>query len=404
MLDKYLQPKPAVLFVLLMASIQYLLFCKMLFWPSSEFAAGGDFVVFWPAARAILDGNMMALYVGDGMYDAMLQYHPDGAMERLTWQYPPHAGLLFSPIGLLPYPIAYVMWFAIGVAGLIGSLLVAKVDQRAIMTLLLTSPVFLAFATGQIALIVTSLMLIAVFWAKTRPILAGLAAGLLTIKPQLGIFLPLVFIAGGHWRALASAVVFSLSFWVGSVALLGVDIWVAFLERIGLISDLVAEGVMPYRKMLNIYAASNFALLPQVVAYAITGIAALIAACAVVWTCRKTNNPRWRYAVLATATLLVTPYSWYYELALILPALWFVLERGYRAGWLAYERETVAILFALSVSLPGPQFEAGISVPFLVMACAAFVIVRRVRFEMAPSQALVLSKGSSQSPIAYDAG
>ena len=161
---------------------------------------------------------------------------------------------------------------------------------------------------------------------------------------------------------------------------------------------------MPYRKMLNIYAASNFALLPQVVAYAITGIAALIAACAVVWTCRKTNNPRWRYAVLATATLLVTPYSWYYELALILPALWFVLERGYRAGWLAYERETVAILFALSVSLPGPQFEAGISVPFLVMACAAFVIVRRVRFEMAPSQALVLSKGSSQSPIAYDAG
>ena len=404
MLDKYLQPKPALLFLLLMASIQYLLFCRMLFWPSSEFVAGGDFVVFWPAAKAILDGNMMAHYVGDGMHDAMLQYHPDGALERLTWQYPPHAGLLFSPIGLLPFPIAYVMWFAVGVAGLIGALLVANVDRRAIMALLLTSPIFLAFATGQIALIVTSLMLIAVFWAKTRPILAGLAAGLLTIKPQLGVLLPLVFIAGGHWRALASAVGFSLTLWGGSVALLGVDMWIAFFERIGLVSDLVAEGVMPYRKMLNIYAASNFALLTQVESYAITAVAYLVAASAIVWTCRKTGDPRWRYAALATATLLVTPYSWYYELALILPAIWFVLERGYRSGWLQYERETIAILFVLSISLPGPQFDAGISVPFLVLVCSAFAIARRIRFELAPSTPPVLDKASSERPMAHEAG
>lgn len=403
MLDKYLQPKPALLFVLVMASIQYVLFCKLILSPSGDFVAGGDFVVFWPAARAILDGNMMALYVGNGMYDAMLQHYPEGAMERLTWQYPPHAGLLFSPIGALPFPIAYVMWFAVGVAALIGALVVANVDRRAIFALLFTSPVFLAFITGQIALIITSLMLIAVFWAKTRPILAGLAAGLLTIKPQLGVFLPLIFIAGGHWRAFASAVVFSLSLWLGSAAILGADMWIAFFERIGMVSDLVAEGAMPYRKMLNVYAASNFAMLPQAVAYAITAIAALVAAWAIVWTCRKTENPRWRYAVLATATLLVTPYSWYYELALILPAIWFVLERGYRSGWLDYERETVAIVFALSISLPGPQLEAGVSVPFLVMACAVCAIARRVRFELGPSTPPVLHDKGSEQPIVPEA-
>lgn len=385
MLDKYLQPKPALLFVLVMASIQYLMYCKLLFWPSETFTYAGDFVVFWPAAKAILDGNMVSLYIGDGMHDAMLHYRPEGALERLTWQYPPHAGLIFSPIGLLPFPVAYLTWFALGVAALAGSLTVAKVDYRAIVVLMLTSPVFLALITGQIALFMTSLMLLAVFWAKSRPILAGLAAGLLTLKPQLGIFLPLVFIAGGHWRAFASAAVISLTLWLGSAALLGIDVWVAFFERLGLVSDLVSEGVMPYSKMLNVYAASNLALLPEVVASGITVLAALAAACAVFWTSRKTDDPRWRYAVLATVTLLVTPYSWYYELALILPAVWFVLERGYRNGWLEYERESAAFLFALSVSLPGSEISAGVSVPFLVMIAVGIIVGRRVMFEVTGS-------------------
>jgi hypothetical protein len=111
----------------------------------------------------------------------------------------------------------------------------------------------------------------------------------------------------------------------------------------------------------------------------------------VIWTCRKTENPRWRYAVLATATLLVTPYSWYYELALILPAVWFALEHGYRNGWLEYERESVAILFALSVSLPGPELTAGVSVPFLVMIAASVIVIRRVKFE--------LTEKSGNSPV-----
>lgn len=382
MLDKYLQPKPALLFVLVMASIQYLMYCKLLFWPSETFTYAGDFVVFWPAAKAILDGNMVSLYIGDGMHDAMLHYRPEGALERLTWQYPPHAGLIFSPIGLLPFPVAYLTWFALGVAALAGSLTVAKVDYRAIMLLLLTSPVFLVLITGQIALFMTSLMLLAVFWAKSRPILAGLAAGLLTLKPQLGIFLPLVFIAGGHWRAFASAAVISLTLWLGSAALLGIDVWIAFFERLGLVSDLVSEGVMPYSKMLNVYAASNLALLPGVVASGITVLAALAAACAVFWTSRKTDDPRWRYAVLATVTLLVTPYSWYYELALVLPAVWFVLERGYRNGWLEYERESAAFLFALSVSLPGSEIAAGVSLPFLLMIAVSIIVGRRVMFEL----------------------
>ena len=399
MLDKYLQPKPALLFVLLMASIQYLLYCKLLFWPSETFTYAGDFVVFWPAANAVLDGNMISLYIGDGMHDAMLHYRPEGALERLTWQYPPHAGLVFSPIGLLPFPVAYMTWFALGVAALAGSLVVAGVNRRAIIALLLTCPIFLALITGQIALYMTSLMVLAVFWAKSRPILAGLAAGLLTIKPQLGIFLPLVFIAGGHWRAFASAAVFSLTLWLGSVALLGVDTWMAFFERIGLVSDLVSEGVMPYNRMLNIYAASNFAGLPQSVAYGITAIGAVAAAVAVFWTSRKTDDPRWRYAVLATATLLVTPYSWYYELALALPAVWFAIEHGYRKGWLEYERESAAILFVLAVSLPGPEMSAGVSVPFLVMIAVSVIVGRRVAFELTEKS----TRSSSNSDLSAQA-
>ena len=340
-----------------------------------------DYLSFWLAGRQALAGAPELVYIPADF--SALQRELSGSDTVFGFFYPPTFQMLLSSFATLPYRAAFAVFILSTTALLcISCRLITGKWLLAACLIIVPACANNAFHGQNAALTAALYGFFLVGVERQRMILAGIALGILTIKPQLGIFLPLVFIAGGHWRAFASAAVFSLTLWLGSVALLGVDAWIAFFERIGLVSDLVSEGVMPYNRMLNIYAASNFALLPQGVAYGITAIGAVAAAAAVFWTGRKTDDPRWHYAVLVTATLLVTPYSWDYELALMLPAVWFVLEHGYRKGWLAYERETAAILFVLSVSLPGPEWSAGVSVPFLVMIAASVIIGRRVWFEL----------------------
>ena len=112
----------------------------------------------------------------------------------------------------------------------------------------------------------------------------------------------------------------------------------------------------------------------------------LAAVAALFWTCRKTEDPTWRYAVLASATLLTAPYSMYYELVLLVPAVWFVARRAHAAGWLALERESLAVLVLLTLLLPGPATQFGASLCFLASALVAIVIYRRMQAEFAASE------------------
>ena len=381
MLERYFQPNIAFMIVLALAVSQYAILVLYMFGGSPEYVLGGDFVAFWSAARETLAGNLTALYTPDGLYDAFLKHRPDAAVEGLTWQYPPHASLLFSPIGYLPYEAAYAVWSGLGLGFFAWVMSTLGVRGRALIAVLATIPVLIVLNTGQNALFTAGLLLLAVFNAKSKPVLAGLAAAILTVKPQLGILLPFLFIAGGHWRAFAAAAIGSLLIWGGSVFALGRDSWTAFFEFLGVVSGSVSEGDMPLYKMVNIYAAARLAWVPEIAAALLAGIGYLAAILAVIWVGRRSDNPKWQYGVVASATLLTAPYSMYYELVLLVPAIWFVVERGHQAGWGAFEREMIAGLMLLTLVVPGPATQVGASLCFLVSALVALVLYRRLRME-----------------------
>lgn len=381
MLERYFQPNIAFMIVLALAVSQYAILVLYMFGGSPEYVLGGDFVAFWSAARETLAGNLTALYTPDGLYDAFLKHRPDVAVEGLTWQYPPHASLLFSPIGYLPYEAAYAVWSGLGLGFFAWVMSTLGVRGRALIAVLATIPVLIVLNTGQNALFTAGLLLLAVFNAKSKPVLAGLAAAILTVKPQLGILLPFLFIAGGHWRAFAAAAIGSLLIWGGSVFALGRDSWTAFFEFLGVVSGSVSEGDMPLYKMVNIYAAARLAWVPEIAAALLAGISYLAAILAVIWVGRRSDNPKWQYGVVASATLLTAPYSMYYELVLLVPAIWFVVERGHQAGWGAFEREMIAGLILLTLVVPGPATQVGASLCFLVSALVALVLYRRLRME-----------------------
>ena len=171
-LERYFEPKPAFTIILVMAAFQYAVLALFILGGSPGFVVGGDFVAFWSAARETLNGNLAALYAPDGLEAAIQLHRPEVAVDGLTWQYPPHASLIFAPIGLLPFEAAYALWCGLGLAAFASVLHSVGVRGRALAALLATLPVLVVLNNGQNALFTASLMLMAVSHAKTRPMLA----------------------------------------------------------------------------------------------------------------------------------------------------------------------------------------------------------------------------------------
>lgn len=67
-------------------------------------------------------------------------------------------------------------------------------------------------------------MLIGIFaFLDRRPLLAGLLVGLLTIKPQFGVLIPVLLIASGRWRVFTVATVTALALAAAAVMLFGMQ-------------------------------------------------------------------------------------------------------------------------------------------------------------------------------------
>ena len=378
-LERLFQPRLAFLIVLALAISQYAVLAISIASGAPEFVLGGDFVAFWSAAREILAGDLISLYAPDGLEAAIQTHRPGVDVTGLTWQYPPHASLIFSPIGYLPYTVAYALWCGLGLSAFTAVLISIGLRGRVLIAVLATAPVLIALNTGQNALFTGSLLLAAVIHAKPKPILAGVAAGLLTIKPQLGILLPIFFIASGNWRAFVTAAVISVALITWSYLVAGAESWTAFVNYLGIISGSVSQGVMPLYKMVNVFSAARLAWMPEIIAMTLAGLTFAASIWAIICTSRRTKDARWHYAVVATATLLATPYSMYYELVLIVPVLAFIVLHGARTQWLAFERESIAALMLISLVLPGPATQIGASLGFILCLGTSVIVFRRLR-------------------------
>ena len=386
-LDRLFDPKLAFMAVLAIAVSQYAVFVASLFGLSADYTFGGDFAAFWAAARETLEGGMAGLYAPEGLDRAIQMHSPHKDLDGLTWQYPPHSTLIFSPIGLLPFSVAYGVWCVMGLLVYTLALWSIGLRDRLLVVALATVPVVLTLKTGQNALFMGALLIITVFNARSRPLIAGLAAAFLTTKPQLGLLLPILFIAAGYWRAAFYASLGSAAALAASVGIVGIETWGRFFEALTSVSGAVADGDMPIFKMINLYAAAQLLGLPDMLAASVAAGGLMIAAGILVWVTRATDDPKWQYAALAVLTLIATPYSYHYELVLVVPAILFVLQRGFSAGWLRFERELIALALLLTLAIPGLPIRSGISINFVLMALLAVIVLRRIKVDLAPAPA-----------------
>ena len=162
--------------------------------PLADGDVGGDFRGFHYAGEYARTGQSAHLY------DRIEEILRGGRVET-PFMHPPIVALLFAPISFLPYPVALVTFF---IASIACWLLACRMLERELgdesptretWLLVRFAPIAYSLAYGQMtALLAVPLAFFVVSLRRKRDGLAGLALGLLAIKPQMVVGL-LVYLA-----------------------------------------------------------------------------------------------------------------------------------------------------------------------------------------------------------------
>jgi hypothetical protein len=261
---------------------------------------GRDFSAFWLGGR-------LAMHGGDpyNLPSYFQWIHAAGITAAEYYMNPPHSLLVMGPLSLLPYPVALTAWTVAGAMLLyLAARPVVPFDARWV---LVGTPAF--FFSGQFGLIASALWL----WSfRPNQARSGVAAGLLTVKPHLGILLALAMIV--KRRSLQVGVALAVS------ALLLIAAQACF----GLTGDYLAEAPLTQRQLLtasadqpyfagmvSAYVAlrhTPFALPGQLLVSALT--------LGLVWRVRSLPFDELCFP-LATATFLILPYAFGYDMGVV---------------------------------------------------------------------------------------
>lgn len=284
-----------------------------------------DFLSFWAAARLVVLGRPDQAYDVDlhrAVQLTVLDY--DGL---LPFTYPPHVLALLAPLGTIAYPAALVAWITGGV------LLYALVARRLGAGLFpLASPAaFTNVLAGQNGFLLAALFIEAAETTRRRPWLAGLFWALFASKPQLAALVPVALAAGRLWPVFAASALWYLALLAGGALLFGIGIYGAFIASTTRFSGWLLAGQWDWSTLASIYALARGAGVPHLPALGLHLVVAAAGAGCVAWAWRRDMGCK--TAVLAAASLLVSPYLFSYDaLLLAVPTTWLLTTRP-AAAW-----------------------------------------------------------------------
>jgi Glycosyltransferase family 87 len=337
---------------------------------------GYDFITFWGASHLGLTGHPADAYDIRLISDA-----EKIAVPRLNslfvWYYPPAFYLVILPLAFLPYLVAYLSFILATLACYVVLLYRVVRNKTAWCYLAAFSGLWMNFFHGQNAFLTASLAGAALMCLPRRPILAGVLVGLLAIKPHLALLFPVALIAIGAWSTLITAAVTAILFTAIGTAVLGVGTLKACVASLGFARHFLETGLLPWAKMPTVFAFGRLLGLPVAGAYAVHAVVA-VGATLVVWRVwRHCQDWQLRGAALMTATFLISPYLFDYDLAwLAFPIAWLALG-GLRDGWLRGDREVLVAAWLLPLLMSPIVKAVPIQIGPWVLGALLAVIVRR---------------------------
>jgi len=271
-----------------------------------------DFISFWAAGR-----------LGAGAYDIAAHHALEATVVPFNgaqpFPYPPPFLFVIGPFSQLPFGTAFFAWVA--ATGLFYFAAVRRFDFP---------PIVATGIIGQASFLTTGIFAFGVRLVRERPGLAGVLFGCLVIKPQIGVLIPLALIASRRWTALAAAAMTAAGLCLLALVVFGPSAYAGFFAKLPLYASLARSGKWQWTELASTYAFARAVGFNDAAAMLIQVVAA-VAAGTVTWRA-------WRHdwasapAVVAAATVLVSPYLFTYDTLLLALPFACLVQRSSLAG------------------------------------------------------------------------
>ncbi|MGH6673756.1 MAG: glycosyltransferase family 87 protein [Xanthobacteraceae bacterium] len=282
----------------------------------TNFVLGRDFLNTWMGGRSAFFGGP-APWFDFHAYNAVLRQMLGGPYQTHYWSYPPHLMLFIWPFGLMPYLPAYIAWCVIGIALYLLACSTA-IPRNRLLFAAVAPGVAVCIFFGQNGFYTSALLIGGLMCLDRRPVLAGILFGILTIKPQIGLLLPVVLLLERRWVTIAVAVATTAVLVAATSMIYGWNIWVEFWDKVIPQQQwLTVHGKgMLFTLVSSVFYGGRLMFLPLKVDWALQGVASAFAFGAIVWTYWKRRDPALSLALLVTATFLFTPYILNYDMVM----------------------------------------------------------------------------------------
>lgn len=339
-----------------------------------------DFVNYWMGAHLAQTGAQADLFT-QSSYFLRLEEEFGPQRQIRAFSYPPHILLPLFPLGYLPYETAFALFLCLTLALFVAG---AEIFRRAELPdadRLVVFAVLAAYATvnlgaGQNGFLTGALLLVGLAWRGRHPVLAGVAFGLLSVKPQLGLLIPLLLLIERDWMTILWSVVVTIALVALSAFTFGIEVWEAYLTvSIAEQSRVLTEWTGPFLHMMpTVFVAVRTLGLDSSIAGHAQLLVSLAVFVAVIWLFLRDRSRSRKAFGLLCGTFLFVPYGFNYDMGALA-----VVSAALLTGQGIVARQFVArAALALVAILPPfvlPLSLAGAPIAPILLAAAMWAIL-----------------------------
>jgi len=290
-----------------------------------------DFVSFWAAARMLLIGRTGAIY--DISAHRAVEALAAPIQGLLPFPYPPPFLFFIAPLGSIPFAPAFATW-------VFGTGLIYFLASRSSS---LAHPCVVPNGfVGQTGFLTAAIFLGGCRFLRDRPLLGGAILGLMVIKPQLGLLIPIALVAGRQWRAIGAAALSSIALLAAALLIFGLETYRNFLDVLPQYAEWMSSGRWLWREVASPFAFARFFDVDAPIALGVHALVA-VAATLAVWSAWRNDRPG-KIPILAAASVLISPYLFSYDCLLLAAPFVSLARRG------SYLTVVVWLLAALPVA------------------------------------------------------
>ena len=284
-----------------------------------------DYLSYWAAGKLALGGEPAAAW--DVERHRQVEFALVAVNGLLPFPYPPPFLLMVTPFSLLSYMWGFAAWVI--VTGIVYFVAARRVIPAAYA--LAQPPALINGWIGQNGFVTSAIFVTGASMLKARPFAAGAVLGLLVIKPQIALLLPVAVIAARLWPAIAGAAASAAAFLLVSLLLFGSAAFEGFLNILPLYGEMMRNDKWPWNELISVFAFLRWFGVEQSVAMIVHGLVAAVAAI-LTWRAWAVDWEQ-KVPLLASATLLIPPYLLTYDALLLILPLGYWLRQNARLPW-----------------------------------------------------------------------